>query len=134
MHRLVATIILELLANAVGLLIAARMLPGFSINILGFTVVLAIFTAVKFVLGPMITKLSWRYARALSGGIALVTTFVGLLITSLFTDGLVIRGVDTWLFATVLVWVCGVLASLILPLFFFKKVLSNQRNVPPPPR
>lgn len=134
MHRLVATIVLELLANAVGLLIAARMLPGFSINILGFTVVLAIFTAVKFVLGPMITKLSWRYARALSGGLALVTTFVGLLITSLFTDGLVIRGVDTWLFATVLVWVCGVLASLILPLFFFKKVLSNQRNVPPPPR
>jgi hypothetical protein len=128
MLRLMATIALELMANAVGLLVTASLLPGFSINILGFAVVLAIFTAAKFVLGPLLTKLSWRYVRALNGGVALVTTFVGLLITSLTTNGLVIRGIDTWLYSTLIVWLCGVLAALILPLFLFKKVLTTARE------
>ena len=128
MLRLMATIALELMANAVGLLVTASLLPGFSINVLGFAVVLAIFTAAKFVLGPLLTKLSWQYVRALHGGVALVTTFVGLLITNLTTDGLVIRGMDTWLYATLIVWLCGVLAASILPLFLFKKALTTARE------
>lgn len=134
MLRLIATIVLELMANAIGLLITAFLLPGFSITALGFAVVLAIFSVAKFVLAPLITKLSWQYVRALSGGVALVTTFVGLLITNLMTDGLVIRGIDTWLYSTLIVWFCGVLAALILPLIFFKQALSNARGeqgIPP---
>ena len=48
----------------------------------------SIFTAARFILAPLIFKLSFKYVRALTGGIALVTTFVGLLVTTWLTDGL----------------------------------------------
>lgn len=134
MLRILAAIALELIANAVGLLAASWVLPDFVLTTLGFLVVVAIFTVVKFVLGPLIFKLSFRYARALNGGVALITTFVGLWITSMLTDGLVIRGVTTWVLATLIVWLCGVLAMLIVPLFLFKKALagSGGREAAPP--
>jgi hypothetical protein len=55
-----------------------------------------------------------------------VTTFVGLLVTSFLTDGLVITGAATWLAATLVVWLCGVLAILLLPLVIFKKALAQR--------
>jgi putative membrane protein len=128
MMRLIATIVLELAANAVGLLAASWLLPGFSINIVGFVIVLAIFTVVKFIAGPLMLKMSLQYVKALSGGVALVTTFVGLLITTLLTDGLVITGVSTWIISTLIVWLFGVLAAVVLPLFLFKKVLSEVQD------
>jgi hypothetical protein len=43
------------------------------------------------------------------GIIALVTTFVILLITDLLSDGLNITGVTDWILATVIVWLATVL-------------------------
>ncbi|ODR95614.1 hypothetical protein AUC70_01575 [Methyloceanibacter stevinii] len=128
MMRLLATILLELAANAVGLIVAAWILPGFSINVIGFLVVLAIFTVVKFIAGPLMMKLSLQYVRQLSGGVALVTTFVGLFLTTLFTNGLTITGLSTWVIATLIVWLFGVLAAIILPMFLFKSLLSETRD------
>ena len=128
MMRLVATIVLELAANAVGLIVAAWLLPGFSINLLGFIVVLAIFTVVKFIAAPLMLKMSLQYVRQFSGGVALVTTFVGLFITALLTDGLTITGLSTWILATLIVWLFGVIAAIVLPLVLFKKVLSEVRD------
>lgn len=125
MVRLIALTVLELAANAIGLLIAAWLLPGFSISLLGFLIVVAVFTATKFLLGPLLLKLSTRYARELNGGIALITTFVGLWVTTLLTNGLVITGVSTWIMATLIVWLLGVVATLVLPMFVFKKTLSE---------
>ena len=90
MVRLFALTVVELVANAIGLLAAAWLLPGFTISVSGFILVVAIFTAVRFILAPLIFKLSFKYARAITGGIALVTTFVGLLVTTWLTSGLVI--------------------------------------------
>jgi hypothetical protein len=42
---------------------------------------------------PLIREMAIRHANALMGGTALVTTFVGLLITDLVSDGLNIDGV-----------------------------------------
>lgn len=128
MLRFVVTTILELAANAIGLLIAAWLLPDFQINWLGFVTALVIFTLAKFILGPLIFKLSFQYARALNGGVALVVTFVGLWVATWLTDGLTIDGVTTWILSTLIVWLAGVLASLVLPLFLFKKILSNASN------
>jgi hypothetical protein len=134
MMRLIVGIVLELIANAIGLLVAAWLLPDFVITARGFVIVLAIFTVAKFVLGPLIFKLSFRYARALTGGIALVTTFVGLWITAFLTGGLSITGWLTWIEATLIVWLCGVLALLVVPMFLFKQILSDRRQGPTPPR
>jgi putative membrane protein len=90
-----------------------------------------IFTAVRFILAPLIFKLSFKYVRAITGGIALVTTFVGLLVTTWVTDGLQISGFSTWVIATLLVWLFGVIAMLVLPLVIFKKALAQRAGSGP---
>jgi hypothetical protein len=128
MLRLIASTVLELLANAIGLLVAYFLLrPAFMIDAVGFIIVVAIFTVARFILAPLIFKLSMRYARMLTGGISLVTIFVSLLITTLLTSHLVITGFSTWVLATLIVWIFGVAAMLLLPLVIFKKTLAAAR-------
>jgi putative membrane protein len=128
MLRLLAAISLHLLANAAGLAIAAALLEGFSVDVTTFILVVVVFTAVEFVLAPLVTKMSLQYAAALRGGVALVTTLVGLIVTTLVTDGLSISGLSAWVVGTLIVWLGGVLAALILPLFLFKTVTSERRE------
>src|SRR5262245_65018572 len=117
MLRLIAAIVLELLANAIGLAAAYWLLrPDFTIDWIGFLIVVAIFTVVRFILAPLVMKLSMRYTRALLGACALVTIFVALLVTSLVSDHLTISGAITWVLATLIVWLCGMVAMLLLPL------------------
>ena len=126
MNKFLAQTALLLLANAIALVVAAMMLPGFSINGLAFAVAVCIFTASTVILGPLISKIAQQSASYLLGGIALVTTFVGLLVTTLITGGLSITGIGTWVFATLIIWVATVVASLVLPLFLFKEVLGKE--------
>jgi hypothetical protein len=133
MVRIFALTVIELIANAIGLLVAKALLPGFSISVSSLVLVVAIFTAVRFILAPLIFKLSFKYARAITGGIALVTTFVGLLVTTWLTDGLHISGPGTWPGATLIVWLFGVVAALLLPLVIFKKALARRPSAPPLP-
>ena len=126
MPRLLAQAILSLLANALALLAASMLLIGFAINVRGFVVAVCIFTASTVILEPLITKIARKNAPYLLGGIALVTTFVGLLVTTLVTDGLSITGVRTWLIATLVIWLATIVASLVFPRFLFKEVLGNQ--------
>ena len=134
MVRLIATTVVELVANAIGLLVAKWMLaPDFSITAAGFVWVIVIFTAARLILAPLIFKLAFKHLRAITGGIALVTTFVGLLVTTWLTDGLVITGVSTWVLATLVVWLFGVIALLVLPLVIFKKALAARPGPDIPP-
>ena len=116
---------MSLLANAVALVAASIFLSGFTINGLAFVVAVCIFTASTVILEPLITNIARRNAPYLLGGIALVTTLVGLLVTTLVTDGLSISGIATWVVATLIIWLATVVASLVLPLFLFKGVLGN---------
>lgn len=131
MLRLIAVTVVELVANAIGLLVAKWLLPGFVITPAGFLWVIVIFTAARFILAPLIFKLSFKYVRAITGGIALVTTFVGLLVTTWLTDGLQITGFSTWVIATLVVWLFGVIAVLVLPLVVFKKALAQRTGSGP---
>lgn len=128
MLRFLASTTLYLLANAIGLFVASLVLDGFHINAIGFLVSLLFFTIAGVVLGPFILKMSLRYIPALSGGIALVTTFVGLFLTTLFTDGLTINGLSTWIMAPLIIWVVVLLAGILLPLVLFKKTLQKHRD------
>jgi hypothetical protein len=120
--------VLTLLANAVGLFAASIIINGFEISGLAFISAVLIFTAVEVVAGPLITKIALKNAPALLGGIALVTTFVGLFITNLFSDGISFDGISSWVLATLIVWLFALLASLVLPLFIFKKTLTKARS------
>lgn len=126
MIRFLISIVVHFAANAVGLLVAAALLEGMSVSGTAFVIAVAIFTLVEAVVGPMIRQAAVKNAQALLGGTALVVTFVGLLVTSLISDGLRIEGVSTWLLATVIVWVAALLATLVLPLIFVKKAVEER--------
>ena len=128
MLKFFARMALSLLANALALLVASVLLTGFAINGLAFVVAVCIFTASTTILEPLITKIATQNAPYLLGGIALVTTFVGLLVTTIITDGLSIMGIGTWVMATLITWLATVVGSLILPRFLFKEVLGSKVN------
>lgn len=128
MLRLLASICLHLIGNAFGLFVAAWLLPGLGVNLQGFLAAVLIFTVVEVVVGPLIEKTANKSLPALSGGIALVTTFAGLAITNYIVGGLTITGIDTWIIAPLIIWLCTLLAAIILPLLLFKKVLKKARS------
>ena len=128
MLKFFARTALSLLASALALLVASVLLTGFAINGLAFVVAVCIFTASTTILEPLITRIATQNAPYLLGGIALVTTFVGLLVTTIITDGLSIMGIGTWVMATLITWLATVVGSLILPRFLFKEVLGSKVN------
>ncbi len=137
MPRFAAKALIELLAAAIGLLVAVWLLPGMSITFTSFLIVVAVFTVARFALEPLIARLSSRYAEALLGGVALVATFVALVISALVSSGLVISGLTTWVLATLIVWLFDVIAALVLPRLIFKEILTGKPAAPatpaPPP-
>ena len=90
--------------------------------------VVVIFATGQAILSPFMAKVAMRNAPALLGGVGLFTTFIALLITSLLSDGLTIDGADTWVFATLVVWIVTMLATLLLPLLLGKRMVSDRRD------
>lgn len=126
MIRLLAAMCIRLLANAVGIILAAAILSGVSVSIASFIVAVVLFTVIEVVVDPLITKISLQYVPALRGGVALVITLIGLILTSVFTSGLHISGLSNWVLATLIVWLCALLAGLLLPLILFRKALKKR--------
>jgi putative membrane protein len=93
-----------LVANGLALLIAAALLDGVEIGAASFVVAVVIFSIASLVLKPIIGGLVSRRARPLLGAVALLTTFVVLLLTDLLSDGISIEGALDWILATVIVW------------------------------
>jgi uncharacterized membrane protein YvlD (DUF360 family) len=126
--RLIVRTLVAVAANAIGLLVAAAVLDGFRLNASGFVLAVIIFTVVFALMQPfLISQMRGRAGRAL-GGVALIATFLALLITDLLSDGLNIEGVGTWIAATVIVWLAAVLAAFILPFLGLKKYLEDERR------
>lgn len=128
MIRLAVRMLLTVLANAVGLLAAAFFLEDFTIDSLAFVIAVLIFTASTTILGPFIAKMALKNADYLMGGIALVNTLVALVLTDIFSSGISINGVSTWVLATLIVWVFSIIGNLLLPLVLFKKTMEKVKE------
>lgn len=117
-----------LLGNAVGLVVASLVFSGFDIDLTSFIVAVVIFTVSFAVLTPFIVSVLRRNdsSAAALGGVALISTFVALVITDLFSDGLSISGIGTWIGATVVVWFVSLIAVWILPFLGLKKYLESR--------
>ncbi len=117
-------------ANAVGLIVAAAVLDGFHLDWGGFILALIIFTVAFALMQPFLVSQMQRRgsSAAATGGVALIATFVALLVTDLISDGLNIEGVGTWIAATVLVWLAALLAAFILPFLGLKKYMEERRD------
>jgi uncharacterized membrane protein YvlD (DUF360 family) len=118
---------IALAGNAVGLLVAAAVLDRMHVNATSFLVAVVIFTTVLALLQPFIVAQVRRAAPPLLGGVALIATFVSLLITTIVSDGLSISGLSTWIAATVIVWIGSLLAVFILPYLGLRKYLEVKR-------
>jgi uncharacterized membrane protein YvlD (DUF360 family) len=117
-----------LAANAIGLIVASLVLDGFDIDATAFLVALVIFTITLALMTPFLASTLRRNqsSSAALGGVALIATFVALLITDLLSDGLSVSGIGTWIAATVIVWLGSLLAVFILPYLGLKKYLENR--------
>ncbi len=113
---------------AIGLLVAAWLVPGVSVSASGFIVAVLLFALAQAILSPFILKMASRYAAAFLGGIGLVSTLVALILTTIFTDGLRIDGLSSWLWATILVWLVTALATLLLPLLVLRNRTSDAKR------
>lgn len=128
MTRRIKSALALLAGNAIGLLLATLLLSGFAIKPISFIVVVIVFTLVQVVAEPLILKLGEKKAPALKGGIALIVTFVGLLITDLITAGLTVGGISNLLAATLLVWLGALIASIVLPIYVFKELREPKKK------
>ena len=118
MRRTVISLAILLVANAIGLIIAAAVLDKVELDWAAFIFALIIFTIVEAIALPGVRKVAESKAPAISGGVALIATYVALLITDILSDGLDIEGIGTWILATLIVWICTMVASLVLQMIF----------------
>ncbi|OMC39885.1 hypothetical protein A5740_26050 [Mycobacterium sp. GA-1841] len=121
MVRFLLRIAIFLGASAIGLLVAAWLVPGVSVSAWGFITAVVIFSVAQAVLSPFFLKMATRYASAFLGGIGLVSTLVALILASVFTHGLSISGIGSWIAATVVVW----LVTAVLPALLLKKKATS---------
>jgi putative membrane protein len=106
-------VVLAGVANAITILIAAAILDRFEINAVPFIVAVVIFTAAVVLIKPFAESLAGKYARGVTWVAGLVTTYVALLLADIFSDGIEIEGVGTWILATLIVWAGTLLYDLV---------------------
>jgi len=91
-------------ANAVTLLVAAAIFDKIEINAWSFIVAVAIFTLAAIAVKPLADRVAGKYASGVTWVAGLATTWLALVITHVFTDGLTIRGAWVWVAGTVVIW------------------------------
>ncbi|ANE80099.1 hypothetical protein A7U43_12920 [Mycobacterium adipatum] len=126
MIRFLLRIAVFLASSAIGLLAASWLVSGVTLRPLGFITAVVIFTVAQGILSPFFLKMASRYASAFLGGIGLVSTFAALFLASLFSSGISIRGIGSWVAATVVVWLVTAIATLILPALVLKKKAATS--------
>ncbi|CDQ43195.1 phage holin family protein [Mycolicibacterium neoaurum] len=126
MVRFLLRIAIFLGSSAIGLLVASWLVSGVTLRPLGFVTAVVIFTVAQAILSPFFLKMANRYASAFLGGIGLVSTFAALFLASLFSNGISISGIGSWIAATVVVWLVTAVATVVLPAVFLKKKTTTS--------
>jgi hypothetical protein len=114
-RQILVRAILLLTSWAVGLLVAAWIVPRVSLSAPGFIVAVAVFAVTQATLSLPILKLPRRYTALLLGGTGLALTIVALILASASTHGLAIDGMASWLATTVVVWLVTTIGAITLP-------------------
>lgn len=128
MIRLLLGFLIQLLSNALGLLVADWVLDDVEVSGTAFVIAVVIFTVVYAIAQPFLTQMAVSKVPALRGGVALVATLVGLIITAAVSDGLSVSGgALTWIEATVIVWIVSLIGVLVLPFLLIKKKAEEKR-------
>ena len=127
MIRFLVRTLIALVANAIGLIVAAIVLDDVHLDAASFVVAVVIFTGVFVLLQPFLAVNLRRMGPGMLGVVSLLATLVSLIVTDLLTDGLSISGVLTWILAALIVWLVALVATLLLPFLGLKKFLDERR-------
>jgi hypothetical protein len=120
MVRFLLTVAVQLVAAAIGLLVAGWTVDGLTVTFGGFLLAVAVFTATTALVQPFALKMALTHARPILGATALIATFVGLLVASAVSGGLRIDGAEAWLLGTLVVWAATLASALLLPIVAVK--------------
>ncbi len=115
MKHIVSRAVLLLAAWAIGLLLAAQVVPGVSLSVSGFIVAVVAFSVGQAVLSLSILKLPHGYASLLLGGTGLALTVFALILATAETHGSTIRGMASWVAMTLVVWLVTTIGAISLP-------------------
>lgn len=100
-------LVLAAAANGLLFMLAAVLFDKFDLSFTGWLIGTVLFTVFTMLLRGVMASLARKYASSATflGGIAL--TWVGLLLTDVFTprENFSLEGVGTWVFVTLIVWV-----------------------------
>lgn len=114
MRKLLVGIGIQLGSSAAAIILAALILPRFSLGLGGFITAIIVFTIAQSLLEGVVAKLANKYTPALAGAASLVSTWLALIIANLPFGGIRVHGFFTWILAALLVWaitgLCSVLA------------------------
>ena len=100
---------------ATGLLVAVWVVPGVSVSASGFVVAVVLFSAAQATLSLLILRLPRAYASLLLGGTGLALTLVALSLAAVITQGVALRSVESWVAATIVVWLITTIGAIVLP-------------------
>lgn len=100
---------------AIGLLVAAWIVPGVSVSLPAFVVAVMVFAVTQAIVSLSILRLPHWYVPLLLGGTGLALTIVALILASMLARGLTIDGVAAWLATTVVVWLVTTIGAITLP-------------------
>jgi hypothetical protein len=99
---------------AVGLLLSTAVLDKFSLNATAVVEATLVFWVVHLVVGFVALKVLVREpSLALAGLLALASTIVSLIIVNAIVSGLYIRGLQTYVLATAIVWLATAVSDTI---------------------
>jgi hypothetical protein len=115
MRHIVLRAVLLLGAWAIGLLLAATVVPGVSLSLSGFIVAVVVFSAGQVVVSLLCWRLPHGYASLLLGGTGLALTVFALILATAETHGFTIRGMASWVATTLVVWLVTTIGAVSLP-------------------
>ncbi|MBX3314306.1 MAG: hypothetical protein KF906_08290 [Actinobacteria bacterium] len=128
MLRILASAVISLLSNALGLLVAANLLDGMSLGVSGFVIAVLIYTGITILTEPLLRQVALKNAPALLGSSSLIAVLISLAVTTVISDSLTIGGVTNWVLATIIVWAVALAGRLLLPMVIFKQVMAENRE------
>jgi putative membrane protein len=106
---------IALLLNAIALWVTALLLSKVTIDGIGFVFAVVLFTIAALVSRPIVRALVKEYASWATLAVAVITTFIALLIADLISDDFNIEGILTWVWATLIVWVVSLILEFVTP-------------------
>jgi uncharacterized membrane protein YvlD (DUF360 family) len=112
---------------ALGLLLAALLIPGFHVHPAGFIVAILVFAIAQAVIEWLIERIFHRSAPTVAGIAGLASTFLALWIAILLSDGLSFDGVGAWILAAVVVWLTTAVLGWLAAKFLLRSRAAERK-------